>query len=122
MKFLALFAYFDWLKFAAGKKFVVIGCSEWLDYKTKQHSGTKVEVVIADDKTVYKSANGSTESNLYEKLTFKVGKDVNIPQKTIVEPVNVTATVYGEYRNQLSIRCDDIKVLSQAQKPNALHQ
>lgn len=50
-------------------------------------------------------------SNRFEKLTFKVSKDVEIPIEAIVEPLNATAAVYGDYRNQLSVKCSDIKVL-----------
>lgn len=120
MKGLKYYIDFLWDLFARGKKFMVVNCTDWNDYQTKQHLGSKVEVVIVEDKTPYTSTNGEAVTNLYEKLTFKVSKEIKIPQNALVEPVNVTAKVYGEYRNQLSIKCDDIKILSQGQKPNAI--
>lgn len=112
MKGLTQFQTFDWDAFAKGKVFVVTGISEHTDYASKQHLGTKVDCMIAADKTPYEFKDGKTFTNRYEKISFKVGKDVdNIPLDARVMPKGVTARVYGEYRNQLSVKCDDITVL-----------
>lgn len=111
LKKLTVFLLFVWDKFAVGKEFTVVGVSPWLDYDTKQTLGTKVDVFISADRTPYPVKNGETVSNLYEKLSFKVSKTVTIPVGSKVIPVNPVATVYGEYRNQLSVKCDDIKIL-----------
>lgn len=108
MKGLTQFQMFDWDAFAKGKVFVVTGISEYADYESKQHLGTKVDCVISSDKTPYEFKDGT---NRYEKLSFKVGKDVNIPLEARVMPKGVTARVYGNYSNQLSVKCDDIAVL-----------
>ena len=110
MKGLSQFQRFDWEAFAQGKQFVVTGLSEYQDYDTKAHLGTKVECVIATDKTPYNFKNGVEFTNRFEKITFKVSKDVNIPIDSRVMPKDVTANVYGEYRNQLSVKCSDIIV------------
>jgi len=39
---------------------------------------------------------------------------LNIPIGAVVELVNPVGTVYGEFRNQLSITVDDIKVVGAA--------
>lgn len=105
---------FDTAAFFADKRFKVIGISELKDYNTKEHIGTKVEVVIVADNTKYKpSTDGSVYSNLYEKLTFKVMREVKPPIGSLIEPINAVASIYGEYRNMLSVKCSDIKVLSQ---------
>lgn len=76
--------------------------------------GTKAEVVILQDKTDYGQSDGANSvTNLYEKLIFKVPKKLDIPLNTEVIPVNPKATIFGEYRNQLSIVCDDIRVVSE---------
>lgn len=111
LKKLNQFLKFDFEAFSKGKYFQVTGCSEWKDFETKAHMGTKVNVAIVKDNTPYNLKDGESVSNRYEKLTFKVSKDINIPVDTIVVPVNAVATVYGEYRNQLSIKADDIKIL-----------
>ena len=70
-----------------------------------------MEVVIIGDKHNYNTANGEQISNIYEKLTVKVPKDIDVPMNSHVRLLNVYATVYGQYRNQLSIVADDIEVI-----------
>ena len=107
MKKLGLFLYFDWPAFEAGKRFVCTGCSEWKDHDTEAHLGTKVEVAIVADATDYGEYTGLV-TNLFEKLTFKVGKDITVPIGVEVQPKGVEATVYGDYRNNLSCVAEDI--------------
>lgn len=110
MRGLNQFQKFSWQDFAQGKVFVVTGTSEYLDYESKEKLGTKVECVIAVDKTPYDFKNGNSFTNRYEKIVFKVKKDVEIPLEARVVPKDVTATIYGEYRNQLSVVCEDIDI------------
>lgn len=113
MKALGQFTDFDCERFFTGKIMKYVGCSPWSDYNTKEHLGTRVEAVIVDDKTAYKQKDGEHISNLYERLVFKCRKDVgSIPGGASIVPLNPVGTVYGEYRNQLSITCDDIRVIS----------
>lgn len=54
-------------------------------------------------------------SNLILQSTVKIpGKTLNIAPGTVVELVNPVGTVYGDYRNQLSIRAEDVKVIQPA--------
>ena len=108
MRGLNQFIKFSWNDFAEGKTFIVTGISEYVDFDTKAHLGTKVDCVIATDNTVYKFKDGEEFTNRFEKISFKVSKDINIPIETRVVPKNAVATIYGEYRNQLSVKCDDI--------------
>ena len=108
MKGLNQFLSFDWDAFANGKTFIVTGVSDYLDYETKKHLGTKVDCVIATDNTEYKFKDGEQFTNRFEKISFKVSKDITIPIETRVVPKNVVASIFGEYRNQLSVKCDDI--------------
>lgn len=111
MKGLNQFQVFDWDKFSEGKKYITTGVSEWLDYNTKAHLGTKIEVIIIEDKTKYAFNEGNEFTNRFEKLTFKLNKDVKIPLNTQVVPRDVTATIYGNYRNELSVKCCDISIV-----------
>lgn len=104
------FNIFDWDRFSDGKTFVVTGVSEWLDFDTKAHLGTKLDCVIAVDKTKYTFKDGQQFTNRFEKISFKVNKDINIPIESRVIPKGATASIYGEYRNMLSVKCDDIVV------------
>lgn len=104
---------FDFEAFSKGKVYRVIGISKWTDYTTKAHMGTKVEVLIVKDDTQYKQKEGENVSNCFEKLIFKIRKDVDVPMNAYVIPVNATGTVYGDYRNMLSVTADDIRIISQ---------
>lgn len=90
----------------------VIGISEWKEYKTEKHLGVKIEVVITKDATEYTQKEGEKVSNLYEKLIFKCHKEIKVPLNAMIEPINPVATVYGDFRNQLSIVVDDIRVIT----------
>lgn len=118
MKHLNQFNEFHWDEFAAGKRFCVTGVSEWEDYDKHMFLGTKVHVYITEDKTTYPPGkNGMVMTNLGEKLTFKVSKSLrNITPGMFVVPVGVEASTYGEYNNQLTIRCDDIRTVTPAKE------
>lgn len=112
MKGLNQFAVFDFERFCQGKRFVATASKAWVDYETKQHLGSVVTVAITEDQTVYKPGkDGKAISNLFEKMDWKVEQDVNIPVGAQVVPVDGVATIYGEYRNQLSVKVADIKVI-----------
>ncbi len=111
MKKLSQFIKFDWDSFAKDKRFLCTGGSEWTDYETKKHLGTKIEVVIASDHTEYRQRDGEHASNRFEKLTFKVLADVDIPIDQFVEPAGVVAKVYGDFHNKLSVQADNITVV-----------
>lgn len=112
LKKLNQFMKFDWEGFSKGKEFLVLGTSKWVDFETKADMGTKVEVLIAKDETPYKQKDGETVSNRFEKLTLKIRKDVKVPPNAHVIPVGAAGTVYGDYRNQLSVTADDIRVIT----------
>lgn len=114
MKKLSQFLKFDFEEFSKGKSYQAIGISEWKDYETKVHMGSKVEALIAKDNTSYKQKEGEHVTNAFEKITFKIRKDVSIPVGAFVMPVNAVAVVYGEYRNQLSVTADDIRVIAKS--------
>ena len=114
LKKLGLFVRFDIDAFLNGKTLVVTGRRDWTDYDTKAHLGVAYEVAIVNDATPYNTPNGEEVSNRFEKLTIKVKAD-NLPVKVndVVKPVNAVATVYGQYRNQLSIKAESLEVVPQ---------
>ena len=114
---LAQYLRFDSTAFLKDKVLSVTTCGPLQDYETKQVTGTKVVVVVTKDETPYKpKADGTVITNLFEKITVKLpGKmGLTVPVGAAVELINPTGTVYGEYRNQLSITADDIKVIGAA--------
>lgn len=108
MKYLNQYLKFMWEPFVKGKRFTCIGNREWKDRSTQAHLGTIVDAVISQDVTNY----GKEGNNLYEKISFKVAKDITIPVDVEIIPKNVEAVIYGEFRNQLSCTAENIEVVS----------
>lgn len=111
MKKLSQFLIFDMDAFSNGKLYQVTGVREWVDYNTKVHMGVKIDTIIAKDSTPYKQKDGEIVTNQYEKLTIKCKKDVKVPLNAYVMPINAVGVVYGDYRNQLSVTADDIRIM-----------
>lgn len=108
--------FFDSARFLAGKELKVTGISAWKDFATKQILGSKVDVVIVEDRTEYvPKASGEAFTNQYEKFSVKVAKGVNDLQVSVgmlVVLVNPVIKVYGEYHNMLSAKADDVQPAS----------
>lgn len=103
------FAFFDFEKFWKGKVGKCTGVEPWRDYETKNVLGTKVNITIVKDETPYPQKDGEHVTNLYQPLTVKVPKTgLTIPIGSVVRIVNPVATVYGPYRNELSVKADDV--------------
>ena len=111
MKKLSVFLHFDCQSFLEGKQLQALSQKDWVNFETKNVLGTVVEAVIVEDHTDYHLKPGEQVTNLFEKMNVKVAKTgVRIPVGAKIELVNPVGTVYGDYRNQLSIRCDDIRI------------
>ncbi len=106
------FQQFDIEKFLKGKVLKVLGIRDWIDFDTKKILGTIVDTVIWVDKTEYKVKNGEIKTNAFEKLPLKIGKKVSVEIDAFVMPVHAIASIYGDYRNKLSVKCDDVKIIS----------
>lgn len=117
MKKLTQFLEFKSGAFFAEKRLQVVGLSDWSDFKTKQKLGVKVDVAIVEDRTQYDTKPGEVVSNKFEKIAVKVKKDaVAAKPDDIVELVNPVCKVYGDYQNQLSVTCNDLRVLELPKK------
>ena len=109
MKKLNNFIHFDTKEFLKDKRLIALGQQEWKDFSTKSLLGTRIEVVIAQDKTDYGEEG---VSNLYEKFVVKIPKVITVPVNTEIRLKNPEAKVYGEFHNQLSVVAEDIEVIS----------
>lgn len=115
-----LSAFFDVLKFLVGKRLIVVSTKPWKDYETGRACGTKIELAIVEDNTVYPpKANGETVNgvNAYEKLVAKIPKNVTVEKGTEVTLINPTGKPYGTYLENLSLTADDIQVVKPTGKP-----
>lgn len=110
MKKLSYFLYFLIEDFLKGKRLMVIGQSEWKDYDSGKLLGTKVETVIIEDKTDYGTLGKAL--NLYEKMTIKVPKQIRVPVNSEITIINPEASVYGDYRNQLSVTAESVEIVN----------
>lgn len=111
MKKLNQFLAFDIERFLKDKQLMTTGVSPILSEDNKR-IGTRVQVVIVEDKTNYNVTEGEQVSNRFEKFNIKLNKVVDdVPMNAIVVPVNPVAVVYGEYRNNLSVTADGLKVI-----------
>ena len=108
---------FDWPRFADEKVFVCTGQRPWTDRDSGSALGTIVDAVIYRDDTTYKHKEGDTRTNRFEKISFKVSKAVTVPVDTQIKPVNAVATIWGDYRNNLSVKAEDIEVVQTRQAP-----
>lgn len=108
---------FDWPRFAGEKVFVCTGQRPWTDRDNGSTLGTVVDAVIYRDDTTYKHKDGDTRTNRFEKIAFKVSKTVTVPVDAQIKPVNAVATIWGDYRNNLSVKAEDIEVVQTRQAP-----
>lgn len=119
MKALYQFEHFDLNGFLAGKSLAITAINDLTDYNSGTPIGKKVECAIVRDETKYApSKDGGVVSNLYEKLIVKIKLPHTVANVAIgdeVVPINATATVYGDYRNKLSITAEGL-VSTESQK------
>lgn len=122
LKKLSQFQVFDSKAFFESKDFLLSKIEEWQEQdegsQTLKNVGTKVTGVIFVDKASY--GNAGVGINRGESITFKVSQPVtNFSSwkafNTVFKATAFTkVTVYGEYRNQLSVKVPSLTVISGA--------
>lgn len=112
MKYLNQFLKFNWDEFSKGKRFLIVGRKDWIDYDTKEFLGTKLDVAIFQDSTNYEYKDGEVGSNLYERFIVKISDNIDVPMNVEIRLKNVEANVYGDYRNLLSVVAEEVVIVS----------
>lgn len=104
--------------FFEDKELTVASVSKWLDFTTKEPLGWKTTCAITRDDTPYRpKANGDIISNLYQMVTFKSTQKPDVkPGDVVVPDGDITCTIYGKFRENLSIKCTNLKVVNQKGK------
>lgn len=111
LKKLSRFQLFDSKGFFEDKDFMLSKVEEWQEGEDAQHLktvGTKVTGVIFRDRTSYGKAGQGI--NAGESLVFKVSQPVTTfaswkSFNTVFKATDFTkVSVYGDYRNQLSVK------------------
>lgn len=104
---------FPFEEFVKDKKLEVTDLKSWLDYETGRRLGTTVTVSIAEDNSEYPtSAVGEVKDNYRQVFSVKVRKDnIAVKRDDVVRFIGVEAKIIGDYRNQLSVKADDVVVV-----------
>lgn len=111
MKGLREYQQFNAKKFFQDKTLLALKAEPWSEYKegkVTKELGTTYKCVIASDNSIYKS--GIKDLNAGEQINVKVNKPAKSFKKmTPVTLINPTATIYGQYQSELSVKADDIE-------------
>ena len=106
------FIFFDFKKFWEGKAGVCTSLEPWIDFESKKVVGTKAKIAIVKDETQYRQKDGENVTNKFESFIVKIPKtEVNDLVDRPVRIINPVATVYGQYRNELSVKADDVQAI-----------
>lgn len=116
MKKLREFNKFDCEAFFKDKDVRVMAQEPWNEYedgKITKQLGTKYKCVIATDNTVYRGKDVEPDLNAGEQIDVKVP----LPPKEFkkfnkITFVNPTASVYGTFMSELSVKADDVEIQS----------
>lgn len=116
MKKLRQFNKFDTAEFFKDKDIRIMAQEPWNDFEDGQVTkqlGTKYKCVIATDNTKYDGKDVQPDLNAGEQIDVKVPKEPKEFKKfSKVTFVNPTASVYGTFQSELSVKADDIEIQS----------
>lgn len=114
MKKLREFNKFDCEAFFKEKDVRVMAHEPWNEYDDGQITkqlGTKYKCVVATDKTEHKGKDVPPDLNAGEKIDVKVPQQPKKYKKfSRITFVNPTASVYGTFQSELSVKADDVEI------------
>lgn len=120
MKGTRLFEHFDRAAFFKDKDCTVTGVSQWLEHETRKPLGWRVDTIVTRDDTQYHTKDGRVISNLYQTQAIKCREEPNVKVGDIVVPDgDVTCVLYGQYRSDISIKCNTVKVVAPAARKDS---
>lgn len=116
MKKLRGFNKFDCEAFFKDKDVRVMAHEAWNEYddgKITKQLGTKYKCVIATDKTEYQGKDVPPDLNAGEQIDVKVPQQPKDYKKfSRITFVNPSASVYGTFQSELSVKADDVEIQS----------
>lgn len=102
---------FDAEEFFKEKDIRIIADEIWHDYtdnKITKTLGTKYKCIIAFDNTKYEGDDVAAGLNSGEPLSIKIGKErIDYKKFSKIKLINPTATVYGQFQSELSVKAED---------------
>lgn len=115
MKKLRQFNKFDAEGFFKDKDVRVMAHEPWNEYEDGQVTkqlGTKYKCVIATDNTKYEGDDVQPDLNAGEQIDVKVPQQPKSYNKfSRITFVNPTASVYGTFMSELSVKADDVEIV-----------
>lgn len=115
MKKLREFNKFDTDAFFKDKDVRIISSEDWSEYedgKISKQLGTKYKCIIASDNTEYKGDNIAPDLNAGYQVDVKVPKKAKEFKKfSKITFVNSTASVYGTFMHELSVKAEDVTII-----------
>src|SRR5699024_189051 len=116
MKKLRGFNKLDCEAFFKDKDVRVMAHEAWNEYddgKITKQRGTNDKCVIATDKTEYQSRAGTPNLNAGDQIDVKVPQQPKDYKKSSrITFVNPSASVYGTFQTELSVKADDVEIQS----------
>lgn len=114
MKKLRQFNKFDCEAFFKDKDVRVMAQEPWNDYEDGQVTkqlGTKYKCIIATDNTKYEGKDTQPDLNAGEQIDVKVPQPPKQFKKfSRIVFVNPTASVYGSFQSELSVKAEDVDI------------
>ncbi|WP_179123806.1 hypothetical protein [Paraliobacillus ryukyuensis] len=115
MKKLRQFNKFDCETFFKEKDVRVMAHEPWNEYVDGQATkqlGTKYKCVIVTDNTKYEGKDVHPDLNAGEQIDVKVPQSPKDYKKfSRIMFVNPTASVYGQFMSELSVKADDVDII-----------
>ncbi|KXU01360.1 hypothetical protein SCODD09_01383 [Streptococcus constellatus] len=112
LKKLNSFTKFDAEAFLTNKSIIAISDEEWKEKDGDQYivRGRKVKCLIFSDNTDYGKGAEDRDLNAGEQLVIKVPQTTLAPYQkgNRISLINPSGTVYGEFRNQLSLKAEKV--------------
>lgn len=112
LKKLRQFAPFNFPKFSEKIDLRCVASQPWIDFDSKANLGTKYTLIILQDATDY---GNKDITNAGQTFDVKVPGEAK-PFKPLskIKLIDPTATIYGDFQNQLSVKANDVEFIGQS--------
>lgn len=112
LKKLRQFAPFNFPSFSEKKDLRCVASQPWIDFDSKAKLGTKYTLIILQDATEYGNKDITNAGQIFDvKIPSEAKTFKPLAKVRLIDP---TATIYGDFQNQLSVKAANIEFLGQA--------
>lgn len=89
-----------------------VASQPWIDFDSKAKLGTKYTLIILQGATDYGNKDITNAGQTFDVKVPNEAKTFKLLAK--VKLINPTATIYGDFQNQLSVKANDVKLIGQS--------